>query len=249
MKDCSSTLTPELSFAMLMPDVNTQKGMGLYPGQMKEYIRLHGEASELHPFGNKVHYGLLHMADHHSPGQIAQRRALWVWYGHQPNKLQQRSPMGGHARDKEGGRWWPATGIEMSGIYSEWYESKCLGQQWNRMPAWQVHKSRTQEVPLWPPWEPDYPQDEDGTSDASSTDQLPEVLQPPWEPYYPLDEDRTSAASTTDQRPDELHPDEFDEAESNWEYVNGDASLNEEAEESKDDGETLESTKSLEKMD
>ena len=117
------------------------------------------------------------------------------------------------------------------------------------MPAWQVHKSRTKEVPLQPPWEPHYPLDEDRTSDASTTDQLPDELQPPWEPYYPLDEDRTSAASTTDQLPDELHPDEFDEAESNWEYVNGDATLNEEAEDSKDDGETLESTKSLEKMD
>ena len=215
---------------MKMPDVSTQKGMGLYPTQMKDYISLHGEASELHPFGNKVHYGLLQMADHHSPGQIACRRPLWVWYGHQPNKMQQRAPMGAHIRDTEGGRWWPATGIEMSGIYSEWFESKCLGQQWNRMPAWQVHKSRTKDVPLKPLMPP-------------------QPTQEPWEPHYPLDEDRTSAASTTEPLPDELHPDEFDEAESTWEYVNTDTSLIEEAQESKDDGETLESTGSLEKMD
>ena len=136
--DSSDTMTTVL----MAPDVWTQRRMGLRPPQMERYTRLHGGASQTHPFGDRVHEGLLCLAMSNDPSS-APRRLLWVFYGSQPNKTQMMTVFGTHQLDaNKDGRWFPATGNRESCFY----RTKCIGQEWNLMPSWWIHESRVQEL-------------------------------------------------------------------------------------------------------
>ena len=133
-----------MSLALTAPDLGTQRAMGLRPGQAQMYVDIHGGATQTHPFGSHVHAGLLRLAGTHGPVTPA-RRALWIYYGVQPNKAQMQTVYGTCRLDHEyGGRWWPATGIRES----RGYVAKCIGQEWNLMPAWWVHESRVKEIEI-----------------------------------------------------------------------------------------------------
>ena len=122
---------------LMSPDIRAQRAMGLRPGFAQMYLDIHGGASGTHPFGIRVHAGLLRLAAIHEHGGPP-RRTLWIYYGEQPNKAQMKMVYGTSRRDHEsGGRWWPATGTRESCGY--W--AKCIGQEWNLVPAWWVHES------------------------------------------------------------------------------------------------------------
>jgi len=126
--DSSDTMTTVL----MALDVLTQQRMGLRPPQMEPCTRLHGGASQTHPFRDRVHEGFLRLAMSNDP-RSSSRRLLWVFYGSQRNKTQMMIVFDTHQLDaNKDGRWFPAT----ENREFCFYRTKCIGQEWNLMPSW-----------------------------------------------------------------------------------------------------------------
>ena len=131
---------------MTAPHAHILREIGLNTAYGDAYAKVHGSACSIHPFGCKVHEGLLRMAINRgqAPSSVF---ALWVYYPHQPNKSQVRMPFGVDPRNCYGGKWFPATGTPVAGMDCSWYIT-CIGQEWLRWPGWYIHESRVKLVNL-----------------------------------------------------------------------------------------------------
>ena len=125
---------------MALPQDHIVRGMGLAGYDLAEYVPRHGPACEVHPFGSRVHHGLLRMTSRHYT-DASVPFALWVYYHAPPNKRQMASEFGTHPADDGAARWWPATGTPYGS--TGWWV-RCIGQEWLNLKGWFIHPSRVQ---------------------------------------------------------------------------------------------------------
>ena len=130
---------------MIAPSLEPLRAMNSRPAPalLTVYQRHFGSASGTHPFGDRVHSGMVDMMISATPPRAARGfralpYALSVYYSAPYVKAQMKMAFGLHPNDHYGGKWFPCVG-EPDG---EHWCVLCLGAAWNDMPAWKIHASR-----------------------------------------------------------------------------------------------------------
>ena len=128
-----------------VPELRLLRAMNMATVQTHAYQQMFGPASAIHPYGSRVHAGLVDLV--RSGAYTHQQRflgpphvqyCLWIKYGSPYNKRQMRTCLGDHPDDVRGGIWFAAVG--------DWHNCEwcavCLGAAWANGPPWRIHPSR-----------------------------------------------------------------------------------------------------------
>ena len=128
-----------------VPELRLLRAMNISPHHAHLYQRMFGPATPLHPYGTRVHAGLVdlvrsctyrHRERFLGPPHV--QYCLWVCYSSPYNKRQMMCQRGDHPQDARGGEWFAAVGDWHDG---EWW-AVCLGAAWANGPPWRIHPSR-----------------------------------------------------------------------------------------------------------
>lgn len=131
---------------MALPQAHIIRGMRLAGHNLSEYVSRFGRASDVHPFGDRVHDGLLRMTSMHYT-DASEPYALWIYYSAPPSRHQQNFQYGSHQSDYgSDARWWPATGTPRGHVVFPGWCAKCIGQEWLGYRFWFIHHSRVRLV-------------------------------------------------------------------------------------------------------
>ena len=128
-----------------VPELPLLRAMNIPAAHSHAYQQMFGPATPLHPYGTRVHAGLVNLVrsiayTHRGRflGPPHMQYCLWIKYGSPYNKRQMRTCCGDHPDDVRGGMWFAAVGDWHN---CEWW-AVCLGAAWANGPPWRIHPSR-----------------------------------------------------------------------------------------------------------